>query len=187
MRLTPGNPAPDFEIQDLEGRTLSLAQYRGKPLLLQFYRFASCPMCDLRLHDFSQAYPRLKDRGLEVAAFFHSSAKRLRGHFRHHPLPFSIAADPARQVYRRYGIETSWMGLLLTMLRPQFYWDWVRSMRYGYWGGMDWQLASMPADFLIGPDGTILHVHYGRTIGDHMPIHQIEQALTALPPARAPA
>ena len=45
-------------------------------------------------------------------------------------------------------------------------------------GGVDWQLASMPADFLIGPDGTVLRVHYGRDIGDHMPIDEIEQALS---------
>ena len=187
MRIQPGAPAPDFDVQDLEGGRRSLAQYRGRPLLLQFYRYASCPMCDLRLHDFSREYPRLNAQGLEVVAFFHSSAERLRGHFRRRPMAFPIVGDPARQVYRRYGIETSWTGLLLSMVKPGFYMDWMRSMRHGYWGGVDTRLASMPADFLIGPDGTVLRVHYGRDIGDHMPVDVIEQALAAPPRPLAPA
>ena len=178
MLIQPGVVAPDLEMQDLEGQSQSIGQYRGRPLLLQFYRYASCPMCDLRLHDFSREYPRLREMGLEVIAIFHSSPRRLRSHFGGRRLPFTIVADPSRHLYRRYGVETSWIKFLLSMLKPSFYWDWLRSMRHGFFGGVDWQLASMPADFLIGPDGTVLEVHYGRDIGDHMPVHQIEQALS---------
>lgn len=175
-----GTQAPDVEMHALDGRTRSVGQYRGRPLLLQFYRYASCPMCDLRLHDFAREYPRLREMGLEVIAIFHSSPKRLRSHFSRRLLPFPIVADPSRRLYRSYGVETSWMRLLLSALKPGFYWDWLRSMRHGFFGGVDWRLASMPADFLIGPDGTVLRVHYGRDIGDHMPVAEIEQALSGM-------
>ena len=183
MRIQPGSRAPDFAVQDLEGRPRTLAGYSGRPLLLQFYRYASCPMCDLRLRDFSREVPRLQGHGLEVLAFFHSSAERLRGHFRNFPLSFPIVPDPRREVYRRYGVESSWAGLLGSMLKPSFYRDWLRSMRHGYWGGIDLHLTTMPADFLIGPDGSVLRVHYGRDIGDHMPVAELEQALTSPPAA----
>jgi thioredoxin-dependent peroxiredoxin len=137
-------------------------------------------MCDLRLHDFAREYPRLREMGLEVIAIFHSSPGRLQSHFSHRPLPFPIIADPSRRLYRSYGVEISWIRLLSSALKPSFYWDWLRSMRHGFFGGVDWQLASMPADFLIGQDGTVLRAHYGRDIGDHMPVEEIEQALSEL-------
>lgn len=180
MKIVPGVQAPDLEMQDIDGRALSVEQYRGRPLLLQFYRYASCPMCDLRLHDFSREYPRLQRMGLEVIAVFHSSPGRLRSHFKHRPIPFPIVGDPDRRLYRSYGVETSWTRLLLSAVKPRFYWDWLRSMRHGFFGGLDLHLASMPADFLIGPDGTVLRVHYGADIGDHMPVHDIENALSGI-------
>jgi hypothetical protein len=47
-------------------------------------------------------------------------------------------------------------------------------------GGVDWQMGKMPADFLIGPDGVIRKVHYGRDIGDHLSVIEIEKALDEL-------
>jgi hypothetical protein len=35
----------------------------------------------------------------------------------------------------------------------------------------------MPADFLVGPDGRFLLVHYGKDIGDHLALADIERAL----------
>ncbi len=36
--LHPGEPAPDFELADPQGRIVQLADYRGKPLVLAFLR-----------------------------------------------------------------------------------------------------------------------------------------------------
>src|SRR3954447_15442166 len=35
--LAPGSPAPDFALPDLSGKTVALAQWRGRPLLLIFF------------------------------------------------------------------------------------------------------------------------------------------------------
>ena len=53
-------------------------------------------------------------------------------------------------------------------------------MRYGFWGGVDWQMGKMPADFLIEPDGRIVKAHYGHDIGDHLPVTDVEATLTDL-------
>ncbi|HXD08412.1 MAG TPA: peroxiredoxin-like family protein, partial [Anaerolineales bacterium] len=159
---------------------ISLERFAGKPLLLMFYRYASCPMCNLRLRDFAQHYPRLRKRGLEVVAFFHSPARNIRRNAGRQQYPFPLVADPQFKVYRSYGVETSWLRFFLSMLLPSFYVDWIRSMRYGFWGGIDLQMGKMPADFLIGPDGRILQTHYGREMGDHMAIKEVEAILIAL-------
>ena len=180
MRLKPGDKAPPFSTETINGRTISLEEFAGKPVLLMFYRYPSCPMCNLRIRDFAQHYPRLHERGLEVVAFFHSPARNIRAHAGKRQLPFHLAADPKFKVYQSYGIETSWAGFLLSMFLPSFYVDWIRAMRYGILGGVDWQMGKMPADFLIGPDGRILTVHYGRDIGDHLSVQEVEAALNAI-------
>ena len=39
VRLSPGDPAPDFTLPDADGRAVSLADFRGKkPVVLVFYR-----------------------------------------------------------------------------------------------------------------------------------------------------
>jgi peroxiredoxin len=36
--ITPGEPAPEFEVDDLNGRRIRLADFRGQPVLLYFLR-----------------------------------------------------------------------------------------------------------------------------------------------------
>ena len=180
MRLKIGDKAVPFSAETIAGKTVSLNQFAGKPLLLMFYRYASCPMCNLRLRDFAQHFPKLHERGLEVVAFFHSPARNIRANAGQRNYPFHIVADPQFKVYRSYGIETSWLRFLFSMALPSFYVDWVRAMRYGIWGGVDWQMGKMPADFLIAPNGLIVRVHYGREIGDHLPVTEVEAALNEL-------
>ena len=180
MRLQAGDKAGPFSAETIEGKIISLEQFAGKPLLLMFYRYASCPMCNLRIRDFAVHYPNLHKRGLEVVAFFHSPARSIRSHVGKRYYPFHLVPDPNYIVYRSYGVETSWARFFLSMLLPSFYIDWIRAMRHGIWGGVDWQMGKMPADFLIGPDGVIRKVHYGRDIGDHLSVKEIEKALDEL-------
>src|SRR4026208_2279925 len=109
MRLKPGDTAVPFSIETLEEVVISLTQFAGKPLLLMFYRYASCPMCNLRLRDFAQHFPQLQERGLEVVAFFHSPARNIRANAGKHNYPFHLVPDPEFKVYRSYGVETSWL------------------------------------------------------------------------------
>jgi thioredoxin-dependent peroxiredoxin len=180
MRLKTDDKAIPFSAETIEGKTISLTQFAGKPLLLMFYRYASCPMCNLRLRDFAQHYPQLHARGLEVVAFFHSPARNIRANAGKGRYPFHLVPDPEFKIYRSYGVETSWLKFLLSMLLPSFYVDWIRSMRYGFWGGVDWQMGKMPADFLIAPDGLIVKAHYGGDMGDHLSVREVETALTDL-------
>lgn len=181
MKLAPGDRVVPFSTVDVNGHPVSLEQFRGRPLLLMFFRYASCPMCNLRLHDFAKEYPRLQAKGLSAVAFFHSSAQAIQRNAGRCAYPFPLAPDPNEEIYRAFGVETSWLGLLKSMALPSFYRDWIRSMRHGFWGGADLQMAKMPADFLVGPAGRLRLVHYGKDIGDHLSSADIERALAAAP------
>jgi cytochrome c biogenesis protein CcmG/thiol:disulfide interchange protein DsbE len=57
--------APDFSLKDLKGKTITLADYKGKVLILNFWA-TWCPPCREEIPDFIEAYKEFKDEGLEI-------------------------------------------------------------------------------------------------------------------------
>ena len=69
-------PAPEFSLKDLQGNALSLASYKGKVLVLNFWA-TWCPPCRREIPDFIEAYKDLKDKK-PVSDYL-----RIQGRFRH--------------------------------------------------------------------------------------------------------
>src|SRR4030067_3192645 len=57
--------APSFRVADLKGKTISLSDYRGKVLFLNFWA-TWCPPCRAEIPDFVEAYAEQKASGLEI-------------------------------------------------------------------------------------------------------------------------
>jgi peroxiredoxin len=57
--------APDFSLTDLSGKTIKLADYKGKVLFLNFWA-TWCPPCRSEIPDFIEVYGQMKSRGLEI-------------------------------------------------------------------------------------------------------------------------
>lgn len=171
MRLTEGEKAREFQVKDLSGNEVSLRDYQGKRLMLSFYRYASCPLCNLRVHELAENHDSLKERGLNMLAFFQSPEESIRRYVGRQDPPFRIVADPDRKVYRMYGVEPSWAGFLKGSLRVS---SMIAAAGKGFLPGkMEGDKAMIPADFLIGPDLTVERAYYGADIGDHMPMQDI--------------
>lgn len=166
MRLTTGSRAPDFSAESLGGRRISLTQLRGRPLLLKFYRFATCPVCNLHLHRFIQAFDQVSDAGLTTIAFYHSPAGKL-AEAHDVAAPFDLVPDPGKRIFRAYGVERGLRGLVSpTVMRT-----YLAALRAGFPPGLftsDGGITGNPADFIIDEAGRVVFAQYGMHYADSL-------------------
>ncbi|MFC2078634.1 peroxiredoxin-like family protein [Candidatus Bipolaricaulota bacterium] len=171
-RLADGDQAPSFRATTLEGETVSLADYAERRLLLSFFRYGACPLCNLRMAFLIDAFPRWQAKGLDVIAIFESPAERLLETVASQPIPFPVIPDPDRILYKQYGVTASWFGYVVGAFR-------VRSFRKAFQRGFrigrgEGAINQLPAEFLIEPDLMIERSYYGKDIGDHLPLEEID-------------
>ena len=182
--VRPGDPAPDFDVQAVDGTRVRLSDYRGAPVLLSFYRYVTCPVCNLRIQQLAQQHERFSQR-LNVLAVFESPNEFIHEYVARRGLPFPLIGDPDGRLYARYGVKRSWLGMLLGMLRLPTVLEATRARDYTFqWSGG--HMNRVPADFLIGADGTIEVAHYGSELYDHLPFRDID-AFAARPETAAGA
>ncbi len=171
MRLKKGDNAPIFKVSDIFGNVIDLEAYRGKKILLSFYRYASCPFCNFRIHNLVEEHSKLREKGLYIIAFFQSPKKNLVKYMDKQNTPFPIIPDPFKTEYKKYGVEKSFWGFLKSGLRVK---DFCKALNKGFLPAKpDGDYTTVPADFLINPDLTINTAYYGKDIGDHIPIDEI--------------
>lgn len=104
--LAPGEPAPDFTLPDVNGRSVSLADYRGRKVLLVFYPLDWSPGCSRQLDLYQTELDEFGKRGVDVVGisvdslYSHGAWAAVRG------LSFPLLADfhPKGEVARRYKV-----------------------------------------------------------------------------------
>jgi thioredoxin-dependent peroxiredoxin len=171
MRLKAGQDAPDFHTETWQGEAIRLADWEGQKLWLAFFRYASCPLCNMRVHRMRQRFEELSQAGLRIISVFQSPVERIRNHVGAQQPPFELVADPELDLYELYGVETSLTGFLdprnLKPLREGI------AMGYSL-GKMDGPKTRVPADFLIDTDQTIHTAFYGDLVSDHIDFARVE-------------
>jgi peroxiredoxin len=179
MGITAGTPAPRFETEDIWGKRIALNDYAGKTLLLAFFRNGACALCNLRVHQIIQRYPRYHAAGLEIVTVFESPRESILKHVGRQDAPFAIVAVPQARLYDLYAVETSEEKVAATMARPETKERVAEAAAAGFVLTREpgSNFNRMPADFLIGPDLAIREAHYAQVVTDHLPFERIEEAL----------
>jgi thioredoxin-dependent peroxiredoxin len=103
MRLSPGDPAPDFELLDADERPVSLMSFRGARVVVYFYPAALTPGCTTQACDFRDNLSLLRDSSVAVVGISPDQPAKLREFREQHDLPFPLLSDPDRRVLEAFG------------------------------------------------------------------------------------
>ena len=103
--LKIGDAAPDFAMPDvLTGKTVTLADFAGKPLLLYFARGTWCPTCRKWMEQIAQRLPDIERQGGRAAAVVAQKLASAARDLKDDAYPFPVLADQDRTVVREYGV-----------------------------------------------------------------------------------
>lgn len=103
MRLAEGASAPTFELQDQDGKSVSLAQFKGKKVIVYFYPAAATPGCTKEACDFNDNLGALRGAGYEVLAISPDAVTKLKKFKEKQGLDFELLSDPELQVHKAWG------------------------------------------------------------------------------------
>ena len=121
ITLKEGDKAPAFAGKDQDGKKISLADYKGKKLILYFYSEAGSPTCTIESCNLRDNYSLLKKKGFEVLGVSPDDEKKQKKFEIKYKLPFPLIADNENKVTTAYGVRDmkklfgrEYMGILRT-------------------------------------------------------------------------
>ena len=130
--IDAGRKAPAFSLKDQYGKTHTLADYAGRPVVLYFYPKDDTPGCTKESCEFQAALPQLKPSKAAVLGVSILDEASKAKFAQKHGLTFPLLADADHAIAEKYGV-------------------WQEKSRYGrkYMG-----IAR--TTYLIGPDGKVV-------------------------------
>ena len=132
--LKAGDKAPDFTAKDQNGQTVSLADFKGKIVILYFYPKDDTPGCTAEACDFRDNYQSLLSKGFQVIGVSTDDEKSHKKFVSKYSLPFPLIADTDQKIVESYGV-------------------WGEKNMYG-----KIYMGTIRTTFVINADGVIQHV-----------------------------
>jgi peroxiredoxin Q/BCP len=103
QRLEPGDTAPGFSLPDDTGRTVSLADFAGRKVVVYFYPAAMTPGCTTQACDFSDSLDSLQAAGLSVVGISPDKPEKLAKFRAKDSLTITLLSDADKSVMQAYG------------------------------------------------------------------------------------
>ena len=143
--------APDIKLQDQDGKTVSLSQFKGTPIVLYFYPNDDTPGCTKEACSFRDGYSEYEKLGVKILGVSPNSVESHVKFQAKYDLPFTLLADPDHTASDAYGV-------------------WVKKKNFGreYFG-------VKRTTFLIDREGKVAKVFEGVKPANHS-----EEVLAAL-------
>jgi peroxiredoxin Q/BCP len=102
-RLSPGDPAPDFTLPSDAGDEVSLADLRGRKVIVYFYPAAMTPGCTKQACDFTDSLDSLRGAGYEVLGISPDTPAKLARFREKDGLTIRLLSDADKSVMAAYG------------------------------------------------------------------------------------
>lgn len=133
------NPAPEFTLNDAKGKAHSLADYRGKYLILYFYPKDNTPGCTKEACHFRDDMAQLEKLGAKIVGISVDTSESHAKFAEKYHLPFPLLADTDGKVAASYNALTN---LLIIKIAKRH-------------------------TFLIDPDGKIKKIYTSVNVSNH--------------------
>ena len=133
--LVIGAKAPAFSAPDQSGKVVSLADFKGKKVVLYFYPKDDTPGCTTEACSFRDEHSAFLKKGAVVLGVSPDSAKSHTKFIEKFSLPFPLLADEDKAIANAYGV-------------------WVEKSMYG-----KTYMGVERSTFVIGPDGKLLAIY----------------------------
>ena len=112
VKLVFGQPAPDFSLKTPDGQTVRLSDFKGRPVLVNFWA-TWCAPCLIEMPALEQVYGKYKDQGLVVLGVNQAdAADKVAQYMRSNGLTFTAVLDTdlaIGRLYRITGYPTTWL------------------------------------------------------------------------------
>ena len=102
--LEVGTKAPDFTLLDKDGNTVSLADFTGKRVVLDFYPRDSTPGCTRQAGSFAHDLEVFRRQDIVVIGISKDSVASHLKFAQKYDLPFILLSDPELQAIQAYGV-----------------------------------------------------------------------------------
>jgi len=170
MRLTKNQIAPFFSIQSVFGFDIDVNSLRGKRVYLAFERNAGCPVCRLRTHELLKHAEFFKSSEVVVILVYESPLEKMKEYLGEDNYPFHFVSDPQDALYNLFKVERSIFKILNGIFNGLFSKILQGNKLFKKPMKQDGHLDRIPAEFIIDQKGNIQLAHYGKFVGDHLPL-----------------
>jgi thioredoxin-dependent peroxiredoxin len=123
VRLAPGDAAPAFTLPDADGRPVSLADHRGRRVIVYCYPAALTPGCTTQAVDFTAAAGDLAAAGLDIIGISPDNPEKLLRFRDQEKLDITLVSDPDKTVltaYGAYGLKKMYGKEVVGVIRSTF-------------------------------------------------------------------
>lgn len=176
MKLQKGQKALDFTARDINNNEVRLSEFKGKKIILSFYRNVNCPFCNRRIHKIMGHNLRFKDAGVQLVFLFESSNQKISSSIFHQGIsPWPLIGDPEKKIYTQYGVEHSTLKMLKTLFVANGTQAKKDTNDLNLPEDKEASMNLIPADFLIDENFTIVKAHYGNHLDDHIEFEELKE------------
>ena len=134
LPMQPNDLVEDFALQNQDGKTVHLTDFKGSPVVLFFYPRADTPGCTIESCGFRDAFERFQAAGIVVLGISRDTVKDQKKFKDKYTLPYDLLADPDMELINRFNL-----------VQPKnMYGKIVKGVKR--------------TTYLIGPDQKLLHI-----------------------------
>ena len=104
MSALAGKKAPDFNLEDSDGRMVTMADFAGKNVVLYFYPKDMTPGCTTEACDFRESHQSFAELDTVIVGVSPDPKEKHERFIAKYDLPFLLLSDPEHTLSEAYGV-----------------------------------------------------------------------------------